>query len=249
MSAKPEIQVVADSGALAERAAERFVEAARASIAARGDFAVALSGGSTPRAMFQLLAQPPLRDRVDWSRIAVFWGDERTVPPDSPESNYHMARQALLDHVPVPPEHVHRMRGELDLYAAAAEYEATLRRVFQLGEQPRLPVFDLQLLGIGPDGHTASLFPGTPALHERGRLCVANPVPQQQTTRLTLTPPVITASALIVVLAAGGEKAEAVARAIQGPWDHETTPAQILRHAQGRVVWLLDEAAAAQLQR
>ncbi|HEU5424378.1 MAG TPA: 6-phosphogluconolactonase [Nitrolancea sp.] len=244
---QPEIRVVSDGAALAELAARLFVEAAAASIAARDDFAVALSGGSTPRAMFQRLAQTPLREQVDWSKLHVFWGDERTVPPDSPESNYHMARQALLAHVPVPDDQIHRMQGELDPYRAAADYEAVLRQVFQLGQQPRLPVFDLQLLGIGSDGHTASLFPGTPALHERGRLCVANPVPQLQTTRLTLTPPVITASALVLVLAAGAEKAEAVARAIQGEWDFDTTPSQLLRHSEGRVVWLLDPEAAADL--
>ena len=244
---QPEIRVVSDGAALAELAARLFVEAAAASIAARDDFAVALSGGSTPRAMFQRLAQTPLREQVDWSKLHVFWGDERAVPPDSPESNYHMARQALLAHVPVPDDQIHRMQGELDPYRAAADYEAVLRQVFQLGQQPRLPVFDLQLLGIGSDGHTASLFPGTPALHERGRLCVANPVPQLQTTRLTLTPPVITASALVLVLAAGAEKAEAVARAIQGEWDFDTTPSQLLRHSEGRVVWLLDPEAAADL--
>ncbi|HET7034868.1 MAG TPA: 6-phosphogluconolactonase [Thermomicrobiaceae bacterium] len=244
----PEIRIVPESAALAEQAAQLFVETAAASIATRGAFAVALSGGSTPRAMFQRLAQLPLRQQVEWSKLQIFWGDERTVPPDSPESNYHMARQALLNHVAVPAAQIHRMQGELDPYEAAAEYETVLRQVFQLGQQPRLPVFDLQLLGIGPDGHTASLFPGTPALHERGRLCVANPVPQLQTTRLTLTPPVITASALIVVLAAGREKAEAVARAIQGEWDFETTPSQLLRHAEGRVVWLLDPAAASRLK-
>lgn len=244
---QPEIRVVSDGAALAELAARLFVEAAAASIATRDDFAVALSGGSTPRAMFQRLAQTPLREQVDWSKLHVFWGDERTVPPDSPESNYHMARQALLAHVPVPDDQIHRMQGELDPYRAAADYEAVLRQVFQLGQQPRLPVFDLQLLGIGSDGHTASLFPGTPALHERGRLCVANPVPQLQTTRLTLTPPVITASALVLVLAAGAEKAEAVARAIQGEWDFDTTPSQLLRHSEGRVVWLLDPEAAADL--
>ena len=241
----PELIVVPDPTALAQRAAELFAELV-GQAAARGGCSVALSGGSTPRAMFRLLAEPPFRDRVAWQRLTVFWGDERTVPPDNPDSNYGMAYSELLSKVPVPADQIHRMRGELEPAEAAADYEATLRRAFRLAEG-ELPVIDVQLLGLGADGHTASLFPATPALHVVDRLCVANPVPQQQTTRLTLTAPVIDASATIVMLTAGAEKADAVYRALQGVPDYEQTPSQLLRDAGGRVIWLIDQAAAARL--
>ena len=243
-----EIVVVPDAPSLAREAARRVVDVARDQIALRGRLTLALSGGSTPRALFRLLAAPPQSGDVDWSRVHVFWGDERTVPPDDDESNYRMAREALLDHVPVPPEQIHRIQAENRPDEAAASYEQVLREVFGLavGEPPD---FGLMLLGIGADGHTASLFPGTRALEETDRLVVANVVPQLNTTRITVTVPVITEAANVLVLVAGADKVDAVRRALQAPYDPTQTPSQVLRTAAGRVTWLLDEAAAAGLDR
>lgn len=243
-----EVVVVADAAALAREAAHRVVDLARHEIDRRGRLTLALSGGSTPRALFRLLATPPQAGEIDWSRVHVFWGDERTVPPDDDESNYHMARLALLNHVPIPPGQIHRIEGENPPAEAAAAYEARLREVFGLavGEPPD---FGLMLLGIGADGHTASLFPATRALEVTDRLVVENVVPQLGTTRITVTVPVITEAANVLVLVAGADKAAAVRRALEAPYDPIQTPSQVLRTAAGRVTWLLDAAAAADLDR
>ncbi len=243
---QPEIVMLPDAAALTEAATRFFVEAVRSAIAQRGWSAVALSGGSTPRALYRRLAQPPVCEEIKWHRVHLFWGDERAVPPDHPESNYRMAKETLLDHLPIPPANVHRILSERGADAAAEQYETELRQVF--GVTPgEVPVFDLILLGIGADGHTASLFPHTAALAVRDRLVVANEVPQIGTTRITFTAPLVQAAALVIVLATGPDKADAVARAIEGPKDVEETPAQLLRCAQGRVVWLLDRAAGSRL--
>lgn len=242
-----EIRRCDDAAALARAAAELFIETARAAIAARGRFSVALSGGSTPRALYHLLAGSEYHDRVDWSRTWVFFGDERCVPPTNAESNYRMAREALLFHVPVPATQVFRMRGEAaDPDAAARLYEINLRRAFALapGELPR---FDLILLGMGPDGHTASLFPHTEALRVQDRLVVANWVEKLSATRLTLTLPAINHAALVVFLVAGADKAETLAAVLQGSPQPEELPSQQVAPPDGRVVWLVDQAAAAQL--
>lgn len=244
---QPIIKVVPDVDALAREGARRFVEIARAQIAERGRFTVALSGGSTPRPMYRLLTKSPQRDAVDWSRVFVFWADERTVPPDHEQSNYRMARETLLDHVPIPRNQIFRMQGENDPTRAAEEYERVLVRVFAL-EPGEPPDFGLIILGIGADGHTASLFPATEALDETDRLVVANSVPQLDTVRITLTIPVLTRAANTLVLASGEDKAAAVQRALEGPYDPVQTPSQVLRTATGTVIWLLDEAAASQLQ-
>ena len=243
-----DVVVLPDAGALAVEAAGRFADIARDQIALRGRLTVALSGGSTPRALFRLLARPPLSGDIDWARVHVFWGDERTVPPDDDQSNYRMGREELLVHVPVPVEQIHRIQAENRPDEAAASYEQVLREVFGLavGEPPD---FGLMLLGIGADGHTASLFPGTRALEETDRLVVENVVPQLDTTRITVTAPVITEAANILVLVAGADKADAVQRALEAPYDPDQTPSQIIRTAVGRVTWLLDEAAASRLQR
>ncbi|HET8626616.1 MAG TPA: 6-phosphogluconolactonase, partial [Thermomicrobiales bacterium] len=172
---QPEIHVSPDPTALAEEAARRFVAAARDATAARGRFTVALSGGSTPRTLFRLLAAPPYRDEVDWARVHVGWGDERCVPPDDERSNYRMARETLLDHVPIPAGQIHRIPAEWPDHEAAADaYAATLREVFQLpAAGDEWPRFDLLYLGLGPEGHTASLFPDSPALDEHARLVAA----------------------------------------------------------------------------
>jgi 6-phosphogluconolactonase len=242
------VRIFDDLNTLADAAAHVFVDAATASVKAKGSFFVALSGGSTPRTLFSLLAQPPYHDQVNWSRAHIFWGDERCVPPTDAESNYRMAREALLFHVPVSSHQVYRMPGEAaDPNAGAALYEMALRRAFALAPG-QLPRFDLILLGMGPDGHTASLFPHTAALGVSNRLVVANRVDKLNTTRLTLTYPAINAAALVVLLVAGADKADTLAAVLQGPRQPEELPAQGIAPANGSVLWLVDRAAAARLR-
>lgn len=246
---EPIITVVEGGRALAEEGAERFRDLAQEAIQDRGRFRVALSGGSTPIAMFGRLAAPPYRDQIDWGALDVFWSDERTVPPDHEECNFRQANEALVRLVPIPDENVHRMRGEAtDPHEAARSYEETIRSVFATGPD-ETPAFDLILLGIGADGHTASLFPNTDALDERERLVVANAVPQLQTARLTMTVPLLNAARNVLVLVRGESKAKAVQQSIDGGWDPSETPAQLLRDADGRVEWLLDPPAAGLLNR
>jgi 6-phosphogluconolactonase len=245
--ATPEIDISVGPAALADEAARRFVAAARGAISAHGRFIVALSGGSTPKVLLRLLANTPYRGEIDWARVHVCWGDERCVAPDDEQSNYRMAREALLDQVPIPADQIHRMPAENpDHDAAAASYADTLRRVFAVlpGAWPR---FDLLHLGLGTEGHTASLFPGSPALAERERLVAAPFVEKLHTHRITLTPPVINAAREVQFLVAGGEKAAIVRDILHAPYNPDELPAQIVAPAEGRVVWLLDRAAAAQL--
>lgn len=241
-----DVRVVEDLAALSRAAAEEFARVAAEAVRARGRFAVALSGGSTPRGLHRLLATE-YRDRIDWGATHVFWGDDRHVPPDHPESNFRMARETLLDAVPLPPGNVYRMATENpDAARAAADYEATLRQVFGLapGELPR---FDLLVMGIGEDGHTASLFPGSDALRERERLVVAPWVEKLGTFRITLTPPVLNEGANVGFLVSGEEKAGAVRTALEGARDPDRCPAQIVRPRSGSLLWLLDRAAASRL--
>jgi 6-phosphogluconolactonase len=246
MADRVDVRVTGDLAALARAAAEEFVRIAEEAIRARGRFTVALSGGSTPRGLHRQLAAGD-RDRIDWRAVHVFWGDERHVPPDHSESNFRMARETLLDAVPVPPENVHRILAENpDAALAAADYEATLREAFGLA-RGELPRFDLLVMGIGEDGHTASLFPGSDALRERERLVVAPWVEKLGTFRITLTPPVLNHGANVLFLVSGEEKAEAVQTALEGERDPERCPAQIVRPQSGSLLWLLDRAAASRL--
>ncbi|HEX7102959.1 MAG TPA: 6-phosphogluconolactonase [Nitrolancea sp.] len=245
---QPVIIVQSSSADLAHTAAERFVQTVAGAQRQSGVARIALSGGSTPRALFAMLASDEFANELNWQSVDIFWGDERTVPPDHADSNYRMAHETLLSKLSVPEARIHRMRGELDPVAAAADYSLVLQQVFELNEANAIPRFDLILLGLGPDGHTASLFPHTSALDVRDQLVVANPVPQQQTTRLTLTVPVLQAAAHVHFLVAGQDKAPAVHRAIEGAWDPAETPSQYLRDANGQVTWLLDSAAATDLQ-
>ncbi len=238
-----EIIVVEDPTALAEAAAAQFVKAATEALARQARWAVALSGGSTPQAAYQRLAAPDLTSQVDWARVHFFWGDERCVPPDHPESDYGMARAALLDHIPVPPANVHRMRGELNPAEAAAAYQAELESYFGTAR----PRFDLVWLGLGEDGHTASLFPGTAALRETQRYVVANWVEKLNAWRLTLTPPAINQAAQVTFLVSGSRKAQILKEVLQGPYQPEVRPAQLVQPATGRLVWLVDRDAASQL--
>lgn len=245
-----EIRVSDDIAALARAAAEEVLRAALDAVAARGRFTIALSGGSTPQALYRLLASPddPFRARMPWSAIHFFWGDERHVPPDHPESNYRMVREAMLDRVPVPPGNSHRIRAEeKDAARAAAEHEAELRSFFALreGEWPR---FDLVLMGLGPEGHTASLFPGSPAITENVRLVVAPWVEPLHTFRITMTPPVFNHAAELLFLVSGEEKAQAVHAVLEGERDPGLVPAQVVRPVEGRLVWMLDRAAARNLK-
>lgn len=246
---EPEIVICADPAALAQEAARRFVAAAAAAIAARGRFTVALSGGSTPKALFRLLAAAPYKDQIDWSNIHLFWGDERTVPPSDEQSNYRMTHENLLSQVPLPEWQIHRIVAENPDHEAAADaYATTLRQIFALadGEFPR---FDLIHLGLGTEGHTASLFPGGPALAERTRLVAAPWVEKLDSFRITLTPPTINAAREVQFLAAGAEKADIVRAILRDPKDPNELPAQIVAPDDGRLIWLLDQAAAAKLDR
>jgi 6-phosphogluconolactonase len=227
---------------LAEAAAREFVARAEGAINALGRFAVVLAGGSTPKATYQALARD-YADKLDWGRVHVFFGDERTVPPDHEDSNYRMAHEALLSRVPV--GGVHRMRGELPPAEAAAAYEEELRKFF--GPEG-VPAFDLILLGIGEDGHTASLFPETSALDVTDRWAVANPVLKLETTRLTLTVPVINAAMAVAFLVAGEGKAKALKEILEGDADPRGYPAKFIRPEGGDLTWMVDKAAASLLK-
>jgi 6-phosphogluconolactonase len=237
-----------DAAALARRAAQYFVEMAGEAVAGRGRARIAISGGSTPRAAFQSLADPaqPWRSRMPWDRLDLYWVDERAVPPDHAESNYRMTREALLDHVPLKPAQIHRIEGELEPEAAAARYEAELRSSFRLADA-ELPRFDLVALGLGHDGHTASLFPHTEALHEVNRLVAANHVPQLDTGRITLTWPVINHARSVFFLVSGQEKAAILKEVLTGPHDPERLPSQLIWPSSGILTIILDKAAAALL--
>jgi 6-phosphogluconolactonase len=239
------VLVAADRATLMNAAAEEVASRAAAAVAARGRFAVALAGGSTPRTLYALLADPaaPYRERMPWAATHVFFGDERCVPPSDAASNYGMAWRALLSRVPVPHANVHRMRGELEPDEAARDYERELGQVFP--PSAGLPRFDVILLGLGGDGHTASLFPGTAALEERERLAVANASPDGL-ARVTLTYPVLDAARSVLFVVAGDEKAERVADVLERGAD---LPAARVAPADGELLWLLDASAAARLER
>jgi 6-phosphogluconolactonase len=247
-SAHTHLEILDDLAAIARRGAEVFV-ARFGAVPDDRRFSVALSGGSTPRALHSRLAAHPYRDQVDWSRVQFYWGDDRHVAPDDPESNFRMARETLFDHVPVHEAQLHRIHTEMpDAAAAAALYEEELRQDFALRGEA-LPRFDLLFLGMGADGHTASLFPHTAALAVRDRLVVANEVPQLGTTRITLTVPVLNHAATVVFLVAGEDKAEALAAVLEGPRQPEQRPAQLIAPSQGELYWLVDRAAASRLRR
>jgi 6-phosphogluconolactonase len=246
MTAHPlSVEVLADPAAVARQAAVWFLREADEAVRRQGRFTVALSGGSTPRALYELLAgpeAPALGPPVAWDRVHLFWGDERYVPPDHPDSNYRMTREALLTRVPVPPGQVHRIATEHpDPERAAAAYEATLRSAFGVTEG--WPRFDLVLLGLGPDAHTASLFPGTAALHEATRLVAANWVPKFKAYRITLTYPVFNHAACVLFLVGGAEKTDALREVWHGPRDLDRYPAQGIQPTGGRLVWLVDRPA------
>ena len=231
---------------VAKAAAELFTTAVINAVSARGVARVAISGGTTPKAMFTLLAAEPFASLVPWDKLDLFWVDERCVPPDNADSNYRMTREALLSKVPLPADRIHRMEGELTPEVAAARYESTIRNAFRL-EGAETPTFDLILLGMGDDGHTASLFPHTEGLNDLTHIVIANHVPQKDTWRITLTSPVINQGREVAFLIEGAAKAQVLHDVFLGPFQPDTYPSQIIRPASGRLTLLLDSAAAAKL--
>lgn len=240
---QPKIEILSDPHALAEAAARRFMSLARQAISDRGAFRLALSGGSTPRLLYSLLARAPYREALNWSQVQCFWGDERCVPPDHIDSNYLLAQHTLLDRVPLCPGNIHRIRGELAPDLAAREYEAELKSSFD----GRFPRFDLVLLGLGEDGHTAGLFPGSAVLQEEALWAV--PVthrtpPSPRVDRVTLTLPVLNAARHILFLVSGDQKAWRLAQTLRPPSTAAPSPAQLVQPQEGDVLWLVDRDAA-----
>lgn len=246
---KAQIETLADTAQLAEAAARHFARAAARALRNWGEFAVALSGGSTPRAAYEHLAGLGPAEGVDWAKVHLYWGDERCVPPDHPESNFRLARESLLDHLDLPAQNIHRMPGELEPHTAAQAYEADLRQSLAARVDPGidLPRFDLILLGLGRDGHTASLFPGSPALTEYLRWVLPQQAEADPPWRITLTLPVINAAAEVIFLVSGREKAPILRQVLRGPEDLRALPAQAVQPAGGDVIWLADGPAASLL--
>jgi 6-phosphogluconolactonase len=240
-----ELRILENAEELAREAADFVVWIGEQAVAVAGAFRLALSGGSTPRALYTLLAGPGFSKRFDWSRAAVFFGDERCVPPDHADSNFRMANETLLAPLKIAPGRVFRMRGEDDPEQAAREYEDRLRKEFGASARPR---FDLILLGLGDDGHTASLFPRTPALGERQRLVVPNQAPQGTKQRITFTAPLINQARAVVFLVSGRSKAPALKAVLEDrAADPNEFPAKLVQPEEGRLIWFLDHAAAAEL--
>ncbi|MCJ7703724.1 MAG: 6-phosphogluconolactonase [Anaerolineales bacterium] len=237
------IQISPDSVDLAHKVAEHLIALCQQAVRDKGLFTLALAGGSTPKAAYQLLASPGYASQVTWPKVQIFWGDERCVPPNNPESNYRMVRETLLDHIPIPAANIHRMEAELDPSEAARRYEDTL-----LGVLKNPPRFDLILLGMGTDGHTASLFPGTPALDENSRWVVANFVPKQSSWRLTLTPGTINLAQNIAFIVAGEPKAAPLQQVINGKYLPEIYPSQLVKPQLGHLTWFVDKPAAKLLE-
>jgi len=245
-----DVSVFDDAGELDRKAAQLFTDQARAAVTSRGKFSVALSGGSTPRRLYSLIAskEHPFREQVPWDRIYFFWGDERCVPPDHPDSNYRMATESMLSHVPVPASNIYRMEGEdPDVEGAARRYQEELRRVLD-GNDGQFPRLDLVLLGMGPDGHTASLFPYSAALGEKRHWIVANWIEKFKSHRITMTAPLLNHAAHVIFLVQGDEKAGALREVLQGEPQPERYPSQLIRPINGECHWLVDRAAAALLK-
>jgi 6-phosphogluconolactonase len=238
-----ELHVYRDPEALAHALADYFVAMAGLATAERGVFYVALSGGNTPRRTYELLGQEPLRDQLSWSDTFIFFSDERCVPPNDEQSNYRMVQRTLLDNIPILPANVHRIRGEVDPGIAANEYASLLRT--DLGGQPHI---DLMMLGLGENGHTASLFPGTPPDTDDEGLVRAVYVESEMMWRVTMTPKLINMSRNVVFAVQGPEKAQILADVYEGPLDPVKYPAQIVQPTSGRLMWFVDEMAAGMLK-
>jgi 6-phosphogluconolactonase len=239
-----EVRILPDGAAIARRAAQEFVQSGAAAVRERGAFAVALAGGSTPKALYNLLVtDPALRSQVPWNKIHLFFGDERHVDPEHPDSNFRMASETMISKAPLNASQVTRIKGEYpDTEQAAREYEQAIQSYFTLkaGEHPR---FDLLFVGMGNDGHTLSLFPGTKALHADGRIVVRNWVGKLYTERITLTAPAACNAALIIFMVTGADKAPALKAVLEGPFEPEQLPSQLLQPKNGKLLWLVDAAA------
>ncbi|MDQ1408779.1 MAG: 6-phosphogluconolactonase [Acidobacteriaceae bacterium] len=243
-----EVYILKDNAAVAKSAAEEFVKMAQSAVTNHGSFSVALSGGSTPKLLYSLLATDPhLRARVPWDKMQLFFGDERHVGPDDEQSNFKMALETMITKAPLKPEQVHRMKGEYaDTERAAKEYEQDLRAHFHV-KDAELPRLDLLLAGMGDEGHTLSLFPGTKALHAQGRTVVRNWIGKLYTDRITITAAVANNAEMILFMVAGKEKALALKGVLEGPYEPEQLPAQLLQPTNGQLLWLVDEAAGSLL--
>jgi 6-phosphogluconolactonase len=247
MAQNPQIRILDHAQSVASSAADEFVRLAQLAVDSKGQFTAALSGGSTPKALYSLLADHTAQKRspdIPWSKIHLFFGDERHVPPDHPDSNFRMANEAMISKVPIPPENVHRVHSENeDAAAAALQDDEAIAQVFGLKDNA-LPRFDLVLLGMGPDGHTASLFPGTRAVHELRRRVVANWVPKFNSFRITLTRSVLNNAAQVMLLVCGADKAQALSE-VMGSGNPDDYPVKYIQPTNGGLLWLLDMAAAA----
>jgi 6-phosphogluconolactonase len=243
-----EIRILADGAAIARRAAQEFVQAATAAVREHGAFNVALAGGSTPKALYSLLAtDPSLRSQVPWEQLHLFFGDERHVGPSDADSNFGMATEAMISKVPLTKDQVIRIKGEYpDAEEAAREYEQALQSYFKLKPE-EYPRFDLLFAGMGNEGHTLSLFPGTKSLHADGRIAVKNWIGKLCTDRITLTAPAACNAALILFMVTGADKACALKAVLEGPFEPEQLPAQLLQPKNGKLLWLVDAAAGSML--
>jgi 6-phosphogluconolactonase len=253
------VKIVADKTAMSEAAAERTTSLVETAVSQRGVAAVSLTGGDTPDLLYRYLADEsrPWRNRIDWAHVHLFWGDERAVPPDHPQSNFGLANRLLIQHVPLADTQIHRMRGELPAADAGRLYDALLRA---RRDQIAGPLFDVMLLGIGANAHIASIFPFSPLLERRERseqserserserLATGLYVPEISQWRITMTPPALLDSAAVIVIASGSSKADAIAAALDGASDVTRVPAQLLRTAGDRVEWIIDSAASARLR-
>ena len=243
------VEIVPDVSAIAQKAAVIYVSAAQQAVRERGVFRVAMAGGSTPKALHAMLTAEPFRSQLPWDKIQIFFGDERHVPPDHADSNYRMVNETFISKTPIKPEQVFRIKAEFqDTEKAALDYEQTLRTQFALkpGELPR---FDLMLQGMGNEGHTLSLFPGTTALRDNGRLVVRTWVGKLYTERITCTAPVANNSAAVLFMIAGADKAPALKAVLEGPFEPEQLPSQLIKPANGNLFFLVDSAAGGMLSK
>ncbi|MBW8012708.1 MAG: 6-phosphogluconolactonase [Chloroflexi bacterium] len=241
------LEIYHDAISLATNAVRHIIAIANQAIKADGKFSIALAGGSTPRGIYRLLAGDDYKGQMDWERVHIFWGDERTVPPSHTESNYLLASQTLLDHILISSNNIHRIKGELKPETAAETYERELAHFFR-PSKGAFPKFDLVLLGLGEDGHTASLFPDTTALNEGNRWVVANHVEKLDSWRITFTPGLINTSSNIIFLVSGEIKSEILHFVLEGDFRPNLLPAQLIKPLQGKLLWLVDQAATSKMK-
>jgi 6-phosphogluconolactonase len=241
------IEVSTDKRALFENTAKLISDAAHDAIARQGRFSFVLTGGSTPKGLYELLASDAWRSRIEWSKVHLFWGDERFVPATDAQSNYGMAKAALIDRIKLPAQNIHRIVTENTTPdSCASNYEADIREFFS-ASRGTFPSFDVVLNGMGSNRHVLSLFPGRPTLHEKSKLVVADYIPEVSIDRITMTAPLVNAAREVVMLVAGSDKAEALRDVLYGPQDVENKPAQLIDPGSGKLIWMLDRDAAAQL--